>query len=172
MASRYLENVKNALDHMSYDFKEVKRDGDESVQYSMEILKAHGIVMSTMDIIVKEKENSIELRSCLESNIPARMRPKIYQWISEMQSKWHFARMYLNEEGELIADYKMTLKRSEASLVFQENVIRMLETVIYVIGQYAVKSFKVIYNTKDVNAKLAVKQVNLNPFEGRDSYGV
>ena len=126
----------------------------------------------TMDIIVDEKQNSIVMRSCLEKNVPDIMRPKVYEWINEMQNKWYFVRMYLNQEGELMADYKITLKRAEASLVFQENVIEVVKSVVHVTLQYASAAFKIIHDSNDIGTKLTVKQVNLNPFEGGSCYGI
>lgn len=172
MESKYLKFVKDALEHMPYNFREVKRDGDGSVQYATEISNTRGMLTKTMDIIVDEKQNSIVMRSCLEKNVPDIMRPKVYEWINEMQNKWYFVRMYLNQEGELMADYKITLKRAEASLVFQENVIEVVKSVVHVTLQYASAAFKIIHDSKDIGTKLTVKQVNLNPFEGGSCYGI
>ena len=63
MESKYLKCVKDALEHMPYNFREVKRDGDGSVQYATEISNTRGMLTKTMDIIVDEKQNSIVMRS-------------------------------------------------------------------------------------------------------------
>lgn len=171
MPSNYQEYVKSVLDEIDYGFELYAQEEDAAV-YSTELRACKGHMMQFY-LFAEEELGTIYLRASLENNLPKDKYPEFYKLFNQIHADNPCLRMFITEDGELVADCAILPVGAMEFCEFQEVLSDMVHSLQEFIWEYSDQIFSMIQEEEKPQAdSLKAEQINLNPFEGGGSYGI